>query len=74
MVDKNEDVDFEMDALSDCLSDVGKNSSDSESDGLSADYYESDFRRPNKRQKRNVIESDSENDFEEEWIKNNSPV
>lgn len=55
------------DDFSDCPSDLEINCSDSEYDSLSEDSYESEIRPP-KRQKINVLESDSESDFEDEWI------
>lgn len=42
---------------------------DSEGGSLSEDSWDSDI-RPSECQKRNVIESDSEKDFENEWIEN----
>ncbi|XP_072760300.1 uncharacterized protein [Anoplolepis gracilipes] len=72
MTERNGEESFNelyADVLYDCPSDFEINCSDLENDTLSEDSYESDIRPP-KRQKRNVIESDSDNDLEEEWNEN----
>lgn len=57
------------DALSDCPSDLEEYCSDLENDSLSEDSDESVIQPP-RRQKRLIIESDSESDSEEEWTEN----
>ena len=50
-----------------CPSDLEINCSDSECDSLSKNSYDSTI-KPSKRLKINVLEPDSESDFENEWI------